>query len=419
MTSKQRIQAVINHRQPDRVAVDFGATTVTGIHCKVIAELREHYGLEKKPVKIVEPFQMLGEVDEELQQIIGTDCVPVFGPRNMFGISETEWHQQRTPWGQEVMISSGIDLTPDARGDIYVYPKNDRTAPPSGIMPSGCYFFNAIERQQQIVEERLDPADNLEEFGPISDSDLDYFTKAVDKAASTGKAVVASFGGTALGDVAMVPGLDMIAPKGIRSVAEWYMSTLLRPEYIQEIYSRQIDIAIKNYEKLWARVGDKVDVMYICGTDFGTQDSQFCSPETFSELWLPHYKRMTDWVHANTSWKIFKHSCGAILPLMEKFIEAGIDIINPVQINAKDMDSQVLKDRFGDRITFWGGGIDTQQVLPNGTPAQIKEHVKQQCEVLGQNGGFVFTSVHNVQANVATESLVAMIDALQEIRGIK
>ena len=111
------------------------------------------------------------------------------------------------------------------------------------------------------------------------------------------------------------------------------MSTVMRQEYLHEIFRRQTDIAIANYEKLWAVLGDKVDVVLTCGTDFGSQESQFCSVEVFNELWLPHYRRMNDWIHEHTTWKVFKHSCGAIVPILPGLIEAGFDIINPVQIN--------------------------------------------------------------------------------------
>jgi uroporphyrinogen-III decarboxylase len=125
---------------------------------------------------------------------------------------------------------------------------------------------------------------------------------------------------------------------------------------------------------------------------------------------------MNDWIHQNTSWKIFKHCCGSIIPIIPLFIEAGFDILNPVQINAKDMDSQRLKSEFGDYLTFWGGGIDTQKILPTATPAEVREHVLGQCEIFGKNGGFVFNTIHNIQANVPLENVVAMIETLREIR---
>ena len=394
--SKERVWNALNHRGGTPVPVDFGATTVTGIHCRIVEQLRKYYGLADKPVRIVDPFQMLGEVDEELQERMGVDLVPLFGRKNMFGIDESEVHEQITPWGQKVLIAKGIDMTPDAEGDVYIYPEGDRSVSPSAVMPEGCYFINAIERQQPIDEALLSYQDNLEEYALLNESDLAYWKQAAGKAAATGKAVVAGFGGTALGDVAFIPAMGLKHPKGIRSVAEWYMSTLIRPDL--------------------NTVGDQVDVVFTCGTDFGTQDSQFCSEEVFRELWLPYYKRLNDWIHTHTTWKIFKHSCGAVLPLIPAMIDSGFDILNPVQINAKDMDSKVLKEQFGDQLVFWGGGIDTQRVLAFGTKEEVRRQVMEQCEILGKDGGFVFNTVHNIQANVPVENVITMIETLNEIR---
>ncbi|MDR2470427.1 MAG: methyltransferase [Tannerella sp.] len=415
-TSREIVLQSLNHQNSSRIPVDFGATSVTGIHCRVVEALRRYYGLENKPVRIIEPFQMLGEVDEELREIIGIDTVGVWGRTDMFAIDETRLHEQITPWGQRVLTAEDIDLTPDSKGDVYIYAQGDRRFPPSAVMPSGCFFVNAIERGVPVDDVCLSTDENLEEFGYLKEADMVHFEREAAKAAATDKAVVAGFGGTALGDIAFVPGMGLKQPKGIRQVAEWYMSTILRQDYIHQIFEKQIDISIENYRLLWNRLGDKIDVVFTCGTDFGTQNSQFCSVDTFRELWLPHYKRMNDWIHTHTSWKVFKHCCGSIVPLVPLLIEAGFDILNPVQINAKDMDPQHLKDTFGDAVVFWGGGIDTQKILPTGTPEQIKTHVERQCEIFGKNGGFVFNAVHNIQANVPVENVVAMIDALHSLK---
>ena len=336
----------------------------------------------------------------------------------MFEIDETQLHLQRTPWGQDVMIASDIDFTPDKEGNVYIYAKGDRNYPPSAKMPSNCYFIDATVRQEFVDDDRLKVEDNLEEYGLLSDKDLQYYVQTVNIAASTGKAVVAAFGGTGLGDVAFIPGMGLTQPKGIRNISEWYMSTAMRKNFVHELFSRQTDIAIANYERLWKALGDKVDVVFTCGTDFGTQDSQFCSLDTFRELWLPYYQRMNNWIHEHTTWKIFKHSCGAVLPIIPGFIEAGFDILNPIQISAKAMDIQVLKQEFGQELVFWGGGIDTQRILPIATPDEIRTHVLHQCEILGKDGGFVFNAVHNIQANVPIENVVAMIETLKELRKI-
>lgn len=406
--SRDKVRCALNHQNAGSIPVDFGSTAVTGIHCRIVEALRNYYGLAPRPVKIVDAFQMLGEIDAELAEKIGVDCIGIGGPKDIFDLDTTRMHEQTTPWGQRVLVPEAMDLTPDMRGDVYVYAGGDQNYPPSAVMPKGCYFINAIERQQPIEEDRLDPEDNVEEFGLLTENDLAYYCAEADKAYQTGRAVVASFGGTALGDVAFVPGMGLKQPKGIRSVVEWYMSTAMRQDYLHQVFEKEIDIAIANYEKLWAALGDKIDVVLTCGTDFGSQESQFCSIDTFRELWLPHYRRMNDWIHQHTTWKIFKHSCGAIIPILPGLIEAGFDIINPVQINAKDMDSRRLKEEFGSQLTFWGGGVDTQKILPFGTPDEIRRHVMGQCEILGRDGGFVFNAVHNVQANVPVDNVVAM-----------
>ena len=414
--SRDKVRSALNHRNTGSVPVDFGATAVTGIHCRIVEALRKYYGLEPRPVKIVDAFQMLGEVDAELAEKIGVACIGIGGPKDIFDLDVTRMREQTTPWGQLVLVPEAMDLTPDAQGEVYVHAGGDKSYPPSAGMPKGCYFINAIERQHPIDEEQLNPEDNVEEFGLLTEGDLAYYRSETNKAYQTGRAVVASFGGTALGDVAFVPGMGLKQPKGIRSVVEWYMSTAMRQDYLHQVFEKEIDIAIANYEKLWAALGDKIEVVLTCGTDFGSQESQCCSIDTFRELWLPHYRRMNDWIHQHTTWKIFKHSCGAIIPILPGLIEAGFDIINPVQINAKDMDSRRLKEEFGSRLTFWGGGVDTQKILPFGTPDEIRRHVKEQCEILGRDGGFVFNAVHNIQANVPVENVVAMFDALKDFR---
>jgi hypothetical protein len=415
MNSKERVRASISHRQPDKVAVDFGATPVTGIHVMAIENLRKHYELEQKPVRVIEPYQMLGEIEDDLMEILGIDVIGLSPGNNMFGIKNYgELKEFKTFWGQTVLLPKDFNTTIDENGDLLIYPEGDTSASPSGKMPKTSYFFDAIIRQDPIDEVNLNVEDNLEEFDPISDEDLAYWKTSVSKVKDSGKAVIANMGGTAFGDIALVPGLNLKHPKGIRDVAEWYMSVIMRPDYIHGIFEKQSEIALANLKKFYATVGNDIDILFMCGTDFGTQDSQFCGVDTLEEMYIPYYKKLNSWIHENTNWKTFKHSCGAIEPFLNSFIDAGFDIINPVQINAKGMDPQHLKNTYGDRITFWGGGVDTQKVLSFGTPGDVKKQVWQQCEILSKNGGFVFNTVHNTQANVPTENIVAMIDTLRK-----
>jgi Uroporphyrinogen-III decarboxylase len=414
-SSRQNFLKTINHKQPDKVVVDFGSTGVTGIHVLIVEKLREHYGLEKRPVKVIEPYQMLGEIDSELIKAMDIDIIGLFSAKNMFGVLMDNWQIHKTLWGQEVLFPGGFNYTYNSNGDILMYPEGDTSVPPSGMMPKTGYFFDAIDRQQPIDDSMLKVEDNLEEFGHITEPELEYWKDQVANLDNNSKAVVASLGGTALGDIALVPAINLKNPKGIRGVEEWYISTLIREDFVKEIYSRQTDIAIENLKLLHEVIGNKIDVVFTCGTDFGTQNSTFCSTETYDRIWLPYYKKVNDWIHQNTNWKTFKHSCGAVEPLMSHFIESGFDIINPVQINASGMDPRKLKEKYGDKLVFWGGGVDTQGAFAFGTPAQVKEQVKSQCDILNKNGGFVFNTVHNIQANVPFENVVAMLDALKEL----
>jgi hypothetical protein len=420
MNAREEFLKTLNHRQPQRVVVDLGSTAVTGIHVQVVERLRDYYGLGKRPVRVIEPFQMLGEVDEELQLALGVDVAGVFGRNNMFGIyNHAPYKLFKTFWGQEVLVPTGFNTTYDTNGDLLIHPEGDVAVAPSGRMPKAGYFFDAIIRQEPINDETLNIEDNLEEFGLISEEDLNFWAHATQEARASGKGVITALGGTALGDIALVPGLQLKHPKGIRDVAEWYMSTISRTEYIREIFDRQSEIALENFSRLYKVIGDNIDAVFICGTDFGTQESTFCAPEDFDSLWLPYYKRINDWVHLNTPWKTFKHSCGAVEGLMSHFIEAGFDIINPVQVNARGMDPVHLKKTYGKDLVFWGGGIDTQITLPYATPEKVREEVLRLCEIFNKDGGFVFNTVHNVQANVPVENLVAMIDAVKEFNGDK
>jgi len=420
MTSKERFDLTINHQQPDKIVVDLGSTAVTGIHVLSVENLRKYYGLENKPVRVIEPYQMLGEVDQELIDVMGIDVVGAWGMNSMFGFYNHEpLNEFITNWGQKVLVPEGFRTTKDEKGDLLIYPEGDTSVLASGRMPKTGYFFDAIVRQEPIDEEMLDVQDNLEEFGLISEKELNFWKESTRKARATGKAVIAGLGGTALGDIALVPGLQMKHPKGIRDIAEWYMSTILRPDYVTAIFDRQTEIALENFRRMHDVIGNNLDAVFICGTDFGTQDSTFCAPEQFDDLWLPYYRKINDWIHFNTNWKTFKHSCGAVESFMSRFIDAGFDIINPVQVSAKGMDAQHLKKTYGKDLVFWGGGIDTQKTLPYSTPEQVREEVLRLCDIFSRDGGFVFNTVHNIQANVPVENIVAMVNAIKEFNGDK
>lgn len=413
MNSRNRLINALNHKE-DKVPVDFSGTSVTGIHVSCVEQLREYYGLEKKPIKVWEPYQLLGYVDSDLMDAMGIDVIGISGKNNMFGIPNDNWKEWRLESGQTVLIAGGFNTTVDQDGNTYVYPEGDTSVAPSGKLPKGGYYFDSIIRQPDIDEDALDPEDNLEEFKLLSESNIKYFQGEAIKAHQTGKGVIANFGGTGIGDIALVPGPFLKNPKGIRDITEWYISTVTRQDYLHKIFERQTDIALENLKSLNKALGEYIDVVFLCGTDFGTQQSTFCSADAFKELYMPYYKKMNNWIKQNTKWKTFKHSCGAIEPFISLFVESGFDILNPVQCSASGMDPQELKDKYGEQIIFWGGGIDTQQVLPFGSKEDVRRQVLGRLEIFAKNGGYVFNTIHNIQAKTPVENIVAMIDAVHK-----
>jgi uroporphyrinogen-III decarboxylase len=300
---------------------------------------------------------------------------------------------------------------------VYQYPEGDTTAPASGHMPAGGFFFDAIIRQGPFDEDNPSVADNTEEFTRIRDDELHYAQEQADYLyKNTNRAVIGGISGTSLGDVSMVPATWMKQPKGIRDVAEWYVAMASQQDFLKEVFDRQSEVAVENLKLYYEAVGNKIDVLYLCGTDFGSQHSLLCSTRLFDDVYLPYYRRMTDWVHKNTNWKVFKHCCGSIRSLIPSIINAGIDILNPVQNSAANMDAQTLKDSFGDKLTFWGGGVDTQKTLPFGTPQEVYDQVTERIGIYNRGGGFVFNTIHNTQAKVPPENFLAMIDAVKQFR---
>ena len=415
MTSKQRVIKALNHEEPDRIPLDLGGSAVTGMNVSTVYKIRQALKLDApgEPVKVVEPYQMLGEIKPDLVEALGVDVLPLGGRKTLFGFENTNWKPWTYSDGTPVLVPEGFNTEPEENGDILLYPEGDKTAKPSGRMPKGGFYFDAIVRQPPLDEAHLDIADNLEEFALIGDDDLAYYKAEAERLAKTGKAVLGSFGGTSFGDIALVPAMWLKDPKGIRDIEEWYVSTVARQDHIYKIFERQCEIALQNLEKIYQVVGDVVTVVFITGTDFGAQQGPFISKRTYRNLFKPFHKSVNDWVHQHTNWKTFIHSCGSVSSLIEDFIEAGFDILNPVQVSAANMDPQMLKEKYGDRITFWGGGVDTQKTLPFGMPEQVVSEVRERIKVFGKGGGFVFNTVHNVQPKTPVENILAVYDTLK------
>lgn len=418
LTSRERVALALSHAQPDYAPLDLGGSAVTGMHVESVYRLRQALKLDPPgvPVKVVEPYQLLGEIAPDLQDTLGVDVVSLGSTKTLLGFRNEGWK----PWsynGMPCLVPEGFNTEPEANGDLLQYPEGDRGAPPSARMPAEGFYFDTIIRQPPIDNEKLDPADNLEEFGPISEADLAWFRDEAERLyVATDRAILANFGGTAFGDIALVPAPFLKYPKGIRDVEQWYMSTVIRRDYVYQVFERQCEIGLANLARIHEVVGDRVAAVMVTGTDFGTQKGPFISPKTYRDLYKPFHAAVNGWIHANTGWKTFIHSCGSVLALIPDFIEAGFDILNPVQVSAAGMDARGLKERFGEQISFWGGGVDTQHTLPFGSPDDVRREVRERLEIFAPGGGFVFNTIHNVQPRTPVENILAMYETVQAFR---
>lgn len=308
-----------------------------------------------------------------------------------------------------------FNVTRAPEGGWHVYPEGDLTVMPSGHMPRGGYFFDSIIRQPPIDDDRLDPADNLEEFALLEEADLAYYREQrrwLEERREFGALLVIP--GAAFGDIALVPAPFLKNPRGIRDVEEWYVSTIARQDYILEVFERQCALAERNLRTLIDLFGDTVQVAMLTGTDFGTQRGLFISRKAYRTLFQPFHRRLNDLIHRHSPWKTFIHSCGDVYPLIPDFITAGFDILNPVQCSAAEMDPVRLKKEFGRDIVFWGGGIDTQHTLPFGTPEEVYRQCRERIEIFGPEGGFVFDAIHNIQGPTPVENMLALFRAIRD-----
>jgi hypothetical protein len=416
MTSRERFIATLNHRQPDRVCVDFGGTWISGIHTSIVHQLKQRLiGPGASPARVHEPYQMLAEVDAELQAALAVDIIGVWPRKNIFGYEVGDWKPFTLFDGTPCLVPGNFNVTPAADGGWLTYPEGDLSAPPSAHMPKGSYFFDTLIRQEPIDEDHLNPEDNLEEFGLFTADDIAHYERQVawlDQNAND-RGVVLLAPGTAFGDIALVPAPFLKHPKGIRDIGEWYMATAANPQYVHAIFEKQCEYALQNLQTLIDMFGDRVHAVVTTGTDFGTQNGLFISVPSYRDLFKPYHKQLNDLIHSKSNWKTFIHSCGAVAPLIPEFIEAGFDILNPVQCSACGMDAAELKRNFGRDITFWGGGVNTQHTMYE-SPEAVYREVRERIDIFNQDGGFVFNAVHNIQGNSPIENVLAMFKAIKD-----
>ncbi len=422
MTSRERIIAAINHKTPDRCPIDLGGCGQTGMNASTMYKFREALGLEKRPIRIVEPMQMLGEVDEDLRMAVKSDIVGLWNATTTLGYKNENYKPFMMDDGTPTLVGGGFKYDKNERGDTMVRALCNDNYPYTMCMPNGGSFFDGVDHSEPIdlddVEDMNAREDFKADFSVCTDEDARHWEEESKKLYNnTDYAIMGVLGGAGLGDVALVPGISIPYPKGVRKIEDWLAVHLMYPDYINEVFSLQTEVMLKNLEIYKQAVGERIQVIWVSGTDFGMQNALFASVETFQSLYKPHYKRINEWIHQNTDWKTFYHTCGCITDLLPDLADMGVDCLNPVQINAManagGMTAEKLKAEFGDKFTFWGGGIDTQHILPFGSPEEVRAEVKERIRVLNQGGGYVFSSIHNIVSGVPAENLIAMYEAAQ------
>jgi len=413
MTSRERVKCTLAHKEPDRVPVDLGSTLVTGIHASTYAKLKKVLGIQEGAVRVYEPFQMLAEVEEPVRQALGVDILGIGPQDTIFGYRNENWKHFSLFDGTEVLVSQHFefDVLPD--GSLVQYPLGDRNFPPSGRMPEGGYYFDVITRQEPIDENQLDPKKWVDEtYSLFTDEDLKHLEDSSRYYyENTEYALFGNFGGGSFGDIVFVGGPHIPKPSGVRDIEEWYISHITRKNYLYDIFSLQLEIEMENLKMYHQAVGDRIEIIEINGNDFGSQDGPLIAPEIYRELYKPFHSIMNEWVHEHTPWKTFFHSCGSLTGFLDDFREAGVDILNPVQISAGGNDPELLKKEFGDDFVFWGGAVDAQHTLPFATPEEVRAEVEKNVRTFMPGGGFVFNNVHNIQAEIPMENLLAFFES--------
>lgn len=395
MTSRERVLAAINHQQPDRVPIDFGAMRSTGIMAVAYNKLKEHLGITGGATRVFDTMQQLAEMEQPLLDRFHIDVVDVV---NTFGRFPDEWKPWALPDGSAAYIPLGFNPESDGKGGYIVKDGEGRVI---SRAPQGCLYFEPTYYPLACVSS----VSELEDWQPdmLSNEYLDELhNRAKWIFENTDYAILGGFGGNILE-----------GGQFMRGWSQFMMDMALDPEFTHTMLDKLTEAHLDNLKRYLDAVGDYIQVIQM-GDDLGTQSNTQLSLDMYREFIKPGHKRIYQYVREYSDVYVFLHSCGAIYDLIPDLIDEGVEILNPVQTSAIGMDPAKLKAEFGDKLTFWGGGCDTQTVLPNATPGEIREHVRERIETWKPGGGYIFNQVHNVQSNVPPENVVAMLDAAYE-----
>ena len=396
MTSRERVLKAIRHEEPDRLPIDLGGMASTGITAIAYARLKEHLGISKTGIRIFDMPQQLAEVEPEILSRFGVDVISL---GNSLGEAPPEfWKPWKLPNGMPCLVPTSVDLRPDEENGGWLIWENG--IPTQRMSPSSLYFsesFHPLAEMTTPEELKLIPRP------VISDEDLKFLEmRAKSLYENTDFAIMANYGGNILE-----------AANTLRGFTRFMMDLGRGGAFVEDLIGGIVETQLSNLSLYLEAVGKYVQIIQF-GDDLGMQDRPIMSRSMYKKYLMPGHQKLFQHVHHNSNCAVFLHSCGSISPLIPDLIEAGIDILNPVQTSAKNMDPKQLKDEFGNQITFWGGGCDTQRVLPFATPDEVAQHVRERVQIFAPGGGFVFNPIHNIQADVPPENIVAMFDTARE-----
>jgi uroporphyrinogen decarboxylase len=389
MNSRERVLAALDHVEPDRVPVDLGGTRQSGIAASTYHRLKDRLGLAST-TRVYDVYQMLAEVERPVMERFGADVVGLRPPAVAFGIENTDWKPWRLFDGTPVEVPGGFQPLTEENGDLTIVRDGDVIA----RMPKDGFYFDRLEVYPggaHLPVEEINPplmSDQLCEHYRMQTESLHQ---------NTDFAIIAPLG----------PPYELFYGLGTGGFEKWMITLATEPDYVNAVYERLVDVWLQNLQRFAQAVEGRVHILQL-NDDFGTQHAPFISTRMFRELIMPHYKRGLDWIHQHTAMRVFLHSDGALMPLIPSIVEMGVDILNPVQTSAQGMESRQLKDEFGEQLVFWGGSLDCQKTLPFGTPEEVAREVEEHVRVFAPGGGYVFAPVHNIQANVPVDNIIAM-----------
>lgn len=414
MNSRERVLAALDHRQPDRAPIDFGGHRSSGISAIAYPKLKSALGIASGDTYVYDMIQQLAIVEPAVLDAVGADVVAL---GRAFLLEEEDWKNWVLPDGAPCKIPAYINV--EKRGeDWYLLSDDGRDL---GVMKSGALYFDQVYwpladcdfENHDFSVESLRVAFNHSMWNAVvaPGSHLPLTHDGLQRLAAEAKALRGSTDRAILGDFG---GSMFEVPQYLVGQEKYLMYMAMYPDACLRLSEALCELHLQNLEKWLGAVGPYIDIVNFGGDDMGGQNGPLLSPTMYRKYYKPCHQRMWKRAKELADVKIFLHSCGGIEPLLEDFIDAGLDAINPVQISCRDMDAGHLKAKFGARLAFWGGGCDTQSVLPRGTPEQVRQHVREQVAILNAGGGFVFQQVHNIQADVPPENIVAMFEAALE-----